>query len=121
MDELKKLLDEAKNEYYYSGYQLYGETPKTITNLFGGTLSFCGNTSKVTEHTLFDIGSLTKVIFTTTLFALLSQRKEINLNDNIIKYLPEFRATQIENLTIRNLLSHRTGLITYYPIYRYIK
>ncbi len=120
MDEIKKHLEEAVKEYCFSGYQLYGEMQNVSISLYGGKLNFWPNSPNVNEDTLFDVGSLTKVIYTTTLFALLIQNRKISLNDPITKYLPEFKNTLIENLSLENLLSHKSGLISWYPIYKYI-
>jgi CubicO group peptidase (beta-lactamase class C family) len=69
--------------------------------------------TEVTERTLFPIGSSTKP-FTSNLVALLVSRGKMNWNDPIIHYLPEFKLAidsydKKKQVTIRDLLSHRTG------------
>ena len=64
----------------------------------------------MTADTIFDIASLTKVVATTTAVMQLVQRGEVRLNDPVAKYIPEFAQTGKEDLTVRNLLTHYSGL-----------
>ena len=68
----------------------------------------------VNSETLFGIASNTKA-FTAAALGLLIDEKMINWDDKVTKYIPEFRlydplATQ--EITIRDLLCHRSGLAT---------
>ena len=64
----------------------------------------------MTLDTLFDVASLTKVIVTTTAVMQLVERGEIRLNDPVAKYLPEFAQNGKQDITIRQLLTHYSGL-----------
>lgn len=77
--------------------------------------------SKVTPKTLFPIGSCTKA-FTGLSLAILADRNKLQLNDPVIKHLPEFRmsnplATLETNIV--DLLAHRTGLGSHGMAYIY--
>lgn len=66
----------------------------------------------VDNETLFSIGSLTKA-FTATALAILVDEKKIQWDDPVTKHLPSFYLFNpyvTQNVTIRDLLSHRTGL-----------
>ena len=68
----------------------------------------------VDSETLFGIASNTKA-FTAAALGLLVDEKKINWDDKVTKYIPEFRlfdplATQ--EMTVRDLLCHRSGLAT---------
>jgi len=69
-----------------------------------------------TEH-LFDLASLTKVTATTFGIMLLVDEGEIDLDDPIYTYLPEFEKGNKSNITIRHLLTHTAGLAQWKPIY----
>ena len=60
--------------------------------------------------TMYDLASLTKVVATTTAIMLLYDQKKIRLDDPVSKYLPGFRGGGRERVTIRHLLTHRSGL-----------
>ncbi len=64
----------------------------------------------MTLDTIFDLASLTKVIVTTTAVMQLVERGKVRLNDPVAKYLPEFKQNGKEDITVRQLLTHYSGL-----------
>ncbi|HZE25879.1 MAG TPA: exo-beta-N-acetylmuramidase NamZ domain-containing protein [Terriglobales bacterium] len=64
----------------------------------------------MTVDTIFDLASLTKVIATTTSVMQLVERGKIRPNDTVAKYLPEFGQNGKEDITVRQLLTHYSGL-----------
>ncbi len=66
----------------------------------------------VTTNTLFAIGSCTKA-FTSSLVGLLQADKKVEYDKPIREYLPElkfFNDNMNSQITVRDLMSHRTGL-----------
>ncbi|MCM1371052.1 MAG: serine hydrolase [Clostridium sp.] len=57
--------------------------------------------------TLYDIASLTKVVCTLPIIFRLQKKGKLNINDNVKKYLPDFK---YKNITIYDLMTHRSGL-----------
>ncbi|HEX9280673.1 MAG TPA: serine hydrolase domain-containing protein [Gemmatimonadales bacterium] len=72
----------------------------------------------MTTETLFDLASLTKVIGLTTACILLVDQKKLDLDAPVQYYLPEFRGTGKEKVTIRHLLTHSSGLPAWRPLFR---
>ncbi len=64
----------------------------------------------MTVDTIFDIASLTKVVATTTAVMQLVQKGEVRVNDPVAKYIPEFAENGKDDITVRNLLTHFSGL-----------
>jgi uncharacterized protein YbbC (DUF1343 family)/CubicO group peptidase (beta-lactamase class C family) len=64
----------------------------------------------MTLETIFDLASLTKVVATTTAVMKLVEQGKIRLNDPVAKYLPEFGQNGKEDITVRQLLTHYSGL-----------
>jgi uncharacterized protein YbbC (DUF1343 family)/CubicO group peptidase (beta-lactamase class C family) len=64
----------------------------------------------MTVDTIFDIASLTKVVATTTAVMQLVERGELRLNDPVAKYLPEFGQNGKDEITVRQLMTHYSGL-----------
>jgi uncharacterized protein YbbC (DUF1343 family)/CubicO group peptidase (beta-lactamase class C family) len=64
----------------------------------------------MTLDTVFDLASLTKVIATTTAVMQLVEQGKVRLSDPVAKYLPEFAANGKEDITVRQLLTHFSGL-----------
>jgi uncharacterized protein YbbC (DUF1343 family)/CubicO group peptidase (beta-lactamase class C family) len=63
----------------------------------------------MTQDTIFDIASLTKVVATTSSLMKLFEQGKFRLNDKVTEYIPEFQGGKSE-VTIRNLLTHFSGL-----------
>ena len=83
-----------------------------IVFIKGFGLRESGKAGAVDERTLFAIGSATKS-FTVASLALLVDEGKLKLDDPVVKYLPGFQLYDphvTQEVTIRDLLSHRTGL-----------
>ncbi len=75
-----------------------------------------GKTDKVDENTLFAIASNSKAFTTASLAILIDEKKIGGWDDKVSKYLPEFQmpdAYVTREMTIRDLVSHRSGLDTF--------
>ncbi|HET9408730.1 MAG TPA: serine hydrolase [Candidatus Sulfotelmatobacter sp.] len=64
----------------------------------------------MTLDTVFDMASLTKVIATTTAVMQLIEKGKVRLNDPLAKYLSEFAQNGKQDITVRQLLTHYSGL-----------
>jgi CubicO group peptidase (beta-lactamase class C family) len=64
----------------------------------------------VPERTIYDLASLTKVVGTTTAVMILFDEGKLRLDDRVVQYIPEFGGGAKDNVTIRMLLEHRSGL-----------
>ena len=64
-------------------------------------------------HTNFNIGSLTKQ-FTAFCILDLEEKKQLSLDDKLIKYFPGFNKKVGELVSIRQLLSHSSGIADHY-------
>jgi SSS family transporter len=64
----------------------------------------------MTEDTIFDLASLTKVLATAPAVMQLYEQGRFRLNDPVSEYLPEFAANGKQDITIRQLLTHYSGL-----------
>ena len=64
----------------------------------------------MTEDTIFDLASLTKVVATTTSVMQLVEQGKIRLSDPVSQFIPEFGKFNKGAITIRHLLTHTSGL-----------
>ena len=64
----------------------------------------------MTEDTLFDAASLTKVIACTPAVMLLVERGQVSLDERVQRYIPDFQGDGKETITVRQLLLHISGL-----------
>ncbi|MYL53937.1 serine hydrolase [Pontibacillus yanchengensis] len=77
--------------------------------------------ASVKPNTLFDIASLTKVV-TTTLILKLASEKKVNIDERVGTALPKIHSyshltNRLSNVTIRDLLIHQSGLPAWFPFY----
>ena len=92
---------------------VYGNRDRVLYSAVYGRLSSDSPDTPenlVTPDTLFDLASLTKPVVTATGIMLLNERGLLKLNDSISKYLPEYMGTALSDITIEELLRHRSGL-----------
>jgi CubicO group peptidase (beta-lactamase class C family) len=71
----------------------------------------------VTVNTVFDLASLTKPLATTLAIMLLVQETKLDLDQQLASTIPFFMGTDKQHVTVRQLLSHTSGLPDYRPYY----
>jgi CubicO group peptidase (beta-lactamase class C family) len=67
--------------------------------------------------TIYDLASLTKPLATATSILLLIQAAKVSLEDSVQQILAELEGTPIGQATVRELLTHRSGLPGWRPFY----
>jgi CubicO group peptidase (beta-lactamase class C family) len=72
---------------------------------------------KASLDTIYDLASLTKPLVTALLCSLMVERNELELDAPISRYLPEFDTSDKRAVTIRQLLTHTSGLPAWRPLY----
>jgi serine-type D-Ala-D-Ala carboxypeptidase len=76
-----------------------------------GKLSWVPTSAAVDpQQTIYDVASLTKVVGTTAAVMILFDEKKIDLDQRIVTYLPTFSGGEKDKVTIRQLLTHTSGL-----------
>jgi len=93
--------DKVVFEQAYGNRKLAGE-PDLYGNLSAA--------EPMTKDTIFDMASLTKSLVTATAMMQLYEARKFQLDDPVAKYLPAFAANGKESVTIRELLTHYSGL-----------
>jgi len=63
----------------------------------------------ITEHSIFDAASLTKIVATATAVMQLVERKQLALDDRACKFLPQMKRRDKEQITVAQLLAHMAG------------
>jgi serine-type D-Ala-D-Ala carboxypeptidase len=75
----------------------------------------------VQPSTIYDLASLTKPLVTATSVLLLIQRAKVGLEDSVQQVLAELEGMPIGQATVRDLLTHRSGLPGWRPIYEQLE
>jgi uncharacterized protein YbbC (DUF1343 family) len=92
------------------GVVLIGHNGKVVYRKAYGMRSLEPGREAMTVDTIFDLASLTKCIATATSVMKLVQEGKVRLNDPVSVYLPEFANNGKSDITVRELLTHFTGL-----------
>ncbi len=76
-----------------------------------GRLDWTAASRRVSPNeSIYDLASLTKVVGTTTAIMILFDEGKVALDAPVRTYIPEFTGGGRENITVRHLLAHRSGL-----------
>lgn len=75
-----------------------------------GTLDWRSGVRVDAERTMYDLASLTKVVATTAAAMVLADRGKLLVDEPVVRYLPAFGGGSRDGITIRDLLTHRSGL-----------
>ena len=104
------VLDAIHDQQIPGAVLLVGHNGQVIYRKAFGNRALEPRREAMTADTIFDIASLTKVVATTTAVMQLVQKGEVRLNDPVAKYIPEFAQNGKDDITVRNLLTHFSGL-----------
>jgi uncharacterized protein YbbC (DUF1343 family)/CubicO group peptidase (beta-lactamase class C family) len=92
------------------GVLLVGHDGRVVYRKAFGMRSLEPTREPMTLDTIFDMASLTKCVATTMSMMKLIEDGKVRLNDPVTAYLPEFGQNGKEDITIRELMTHYSGL-----------
>ena len=92
------------------GVVVIGRRGATVLEKGFGNLSWSGRSPVMPERTIYDLASLTKVVATTSAIMILYDQGKVQLSDRVSKIIPAFGGGMKDDITIQQLLEHRSGL-----------
>jgi uncharacterized protein YbbC (DUF1343 family)/CubicO group peptidase (beta-lactamase class C family) len=92
------------------GVVLIGHNGSVVYRKAFGWRSLEPTRERMTADTIFDLASLTKCIATTSSMMQLFEDGRVRLNDPVSKYLKAFAQNGKQDITIRELMTHYSGL-----------
>lgn len=111
LEPITAILNDAVREGKIPGaVLLIGNQGKVVYRRGFGFRSLGPKKPHMTEDTIFDIASLTKVVATTTAIMQLIEKGKLRLDAPVAKYWPAFKANGKGGITVRQLLTHYSGL-----------
>jgi beta-lactamase class C len=113
--DYKNYVQDSIEENKVPGAAIAIVTDRQILFIKGFGVKKMGETDSVGIHTAFRIGSLSKG-FAAVLSGKLAREGVFNWDDKVIKFVPDFAlrdTANSNNLTIRQVLSHTSGLIAH--------
>lgn len=109
-DTVRNILDKAVSDTAFPGaFAVIGTRDGIVAQYGSGRLDALDET-RPTDRTEWDLASLTKVIGTTSAMLQLVADGKVALDSQVVKYLPEWTAEGASRITVRQLLTHSSGL-----------
>jgi CubicO group peptidase (beta-lactamase class C family) len=91
-----------------------GRNGRLVVSRGYGRTDWAAGAPAVTDSTLYDLASLSKVVATTTAAMMLVERRQLDLDRPVARYLPGFHP----RITPRMLLTHTSGIRSNHHLYR---
>lgn len=76
------------------------------------------NQEHVTDQTIYDLASVTKVLATLQSVMFLYDKGLIDLNKKVSVYLPEIKTTNKKDIILKDVLTHQAGLLPFIPLWQ---
>ncbi len=115
-EKLKNLLDRGLDEGAYSCYAAAaGDKNGIFFREFGGARMLVPERREMTENTLFDMASLSKLIGTTMAALKLIEGGRLSLEGRIGDYFENCHGK--ENITVFELMTHTSGIKAHFPLW----
>ena len=83
-----------------------------------GRIDVASGSPAITDSTMFDLASLTKVIATTTAAMMLEDEGRLDLDAPVHSYLPELNDSAKARITVRMILTHSGGFEAFAALWR---
>lgn len=119
-DEVTYFLEEEINRGHLPGavVQVMHEGDIILREVLGNRLDTKKATAPMREDTVFDLASLTKVVATLPAVLKLIDEGDVRLDDSVGHFFPEFAANGKEDVRLRHLLTHTSGLPAHRSFYK---
>lgn len=117
-DTLSRVIQNAIDSGHFPGCQIVvAHRGQIIFAKSSGTLAG-KHSPPVTDSTLYDLASVSKVVSTTLAIMKLYEEGKLTLQDTVGKWLAWLRGTPLATRTIEQLLTHTAGLPAWMPFWR---
>ncbi len=110
LNELDATIGQAMRDSMLLGAALWVESRGVSYHKAYGQRTLQPVAEVMTEDTLFDVASITKVMAGASAAMLCIERGFFKLDDPVSQHLPEFSGEGCEKITLRHLLLHTSGL-----------
>ena len=87
-----------------------GRRKGPLATLTRGTFRYSPDSRQTDEGTIYDLASLTKVVASATLALSLVFDRRLRLEDQVARWIPEWKGADRESVTVQDLLEHCSGL-----------
>ncbi len=82
-----------------------------------GEISYFPMKAKMEISTLFDLASMTKMVGCLSSIMKLVEMEQLDIDKPVVEYIPSFGQYGKDQITVRQLLTHNSGLPSWFPFY----
>lgn len=119
LKEIDQIAQRAVDFGYTPGCQvLVARNGKIVYQKAFGKLTDDYPSIEVTNETIYDLASLTKILATLPMVMKMHNDGVLKFDQTLGQWLPEFKNTDKANITIKEMLMHESGLAAWIPFYR---
>jgi CubicO group peptidase (beta-lactamase class C family)/beta-glucosidase-like glycosyl hydrolase len=117
LDEISYIVRQAIDSGATPGCHVFvAHKGKVVYDRPFGSLTY-DDKMPVTDETIYDLASITKVAATLQAVMFLQEHGTIDVYKKISTYLPELRSSNKKDLTVKDMLTHQSGLLPFIPMY----
>lgn len=110
-DSVRAVMEKAlRDSVFPGGIAVIGTRTGVVSQIAVGRVDRSESALPVDASTIWDIASLTKVVGMTTAMMQLVERGQVELDAPVQRYLPEWTGANKERVTVRQLMTHSSGL-----------
>ena len=110
LEQIDDAVQQAIQDHACPGGVLWLEHQGAVYHKAYGNRALVPKPEPMTEDTIFDLASLTKVMACTPAIMLLVERGQVHLEDAVHAYIPEFSGGDKDAVTVKHLMLHISGL-----------
>lgn len=116
--EVDRLVQVGLDSLMFPGAQvLVAKKGKIVYNKSFGKPTYTAQ-APLTEHHIYDLASLTKILATLPLLMRMEEEGKIALNDTFGDLIPAYKHSEVQDVTVLRALSHYSGLPAWIPFYK---
>ena len=117
-DSLRAVLTRAVTDSAFPGaYAVIGSSTEIFAEFGAGKLD-ADDPTRPDARTVWDMASMSKLVSTTSAMIQLVASKRVVIDSPVVFYLPSWRAAGTSRITVRQLLTHSSGLPAGRPLYK---
>jgi CubicO group peptidase (beta-lactamase class C family) len=111
------LLEDGAQKGLYPGGVLWVERKGIVTLVHSAGYTDFEQTAPVDENTIYDLASVTKPVAMASSMLILCQDGLTHLGEPVTSFFPDRKLPHLENVTLRHLLTHTSGLPAWKELY----
>jgi CubicO group peptidase (beta-lactamase class C family) len=117
-DSVRAVLDRAVADSAFPGAFAVVGTSRGILTQYGAGKLDADDPTRPDASTVWDMASMSKLVGTTSAMIQLVASKRVVLDSPVVFYLPSWHAPGTARITVRQLMTHSSGLPAGRPLYK---